>query len=136
MAMALLAIVLRWRGADWPAQLLRIELVEHDGPAIWNNLWFGGHHTPGYGVVFPMLAAVVGSGVVAVASCVVAAACFHDLASGCGSRRRRVAASSLFAAGTVVNVAVGRLTFAFGLAVGAGGARGARGATGTCSVPC
>ena len=34
-----------------------------------------------------------------------------------------MAASVLFAAGTVVNVAVGRLTFALGLAVGAGRAR-------------
>jgi hypothetical protein len=114
--LSLLAVGLRWRGADWPAQLLRLELVERDGPAVWNNLWFAGHHTPGYGILFPILGAALGAATVAVASCVVAAACFHVLASGWRGRRT-LAAGVLFAAGTVVNVAIGRLTFALGLAV-------------------
>ena len=113
-ALATTALVLGWRGADWPAQLLRIELVESAGPTIWNNLWFAGHHTPGYGVLFPLLGALVGPAAVAVASCTVAAWSFHDLARGHG---RTLAASLLFAAGTVVNVAIGRLTFALGLAI-------------------
>ena len=53
--LATVAVRLGWRGADWPAQLLRVELVERAGPAIWNNLWFAGHHTPGYGLLFPIL---------------------------------------------------------------------------------
>ena len=113
--LALLALTLGWRGADWPAQLLRLELVDRDGPTIWNNLWFSGHHTPGYGVLFPVLGAAFGAPLVAVVSCVAAAASFQALASG---YRRATAASVLFAAGTVVNVAVGRLTFALGLAIG------------------
>jgi len=116
--LATAAIGLGWRGADWPAQLLRIELVEQAGPTIWNNLWFAGHHTPAYGIVFPILAAALGPGAVAVVSCAVAAWCFHLVAHGWGDVRRTVAASVLFAAGTVVNVAVGRLTFALGLALG------------------
>jgi hypothetical protein len=114
--LSLLAVALRWRGGDWPAQLLRLELVERDGPAVWNNLWFAGHHTPGYGFLFPILAAVLGVATVAIASCVVAAACFHLLTRG-SNRRRALVASVLFAAGTVANVAIGRLTFALGLAV-------------------
>jgi hypothetical protein len=115
-SLALAAVGLRWRGADWPAQLLRLELVARDGPAIWNNLWFAGHHTLGYGILFPILGAALGAATVAIASCVVAAACFHALVSG-RRGRRTVGASLLFAAGTVVNVAVGRLTFALGLAI-------------------
>jgi hypothetical protein len=115
--LALVAIVLGWRGADWPAQLLRYELVERHGAMVWNNLWFAGHHTVGYGIVFPVLAAAVGVAVVAVASCVVAAGSFRALAVG-PARWRVTAASLAFAAGTVVNVAVGRLTFALGLAIG------------------
>ena len=80
-------------------------------------MWFGGHHLPGYGVMFPVLAARLGVTTVAIVSCVVAATCFQSLA-GHPQRWRTVAASTLFAAGTVVNVAVGRLTFALGLAVG------------------
>ena len=112
--LAAAAVALGWRGGDWPAQLLRVELIEASGPAIWNNLWFAGHHTPAYGVLFPMLGALVGPHAVAIASCVMAAWCFHDLVRG---RPRALAASLLFAAGTVVNVAIGRLTFALGLAV-------------------
>jgi hypothetical protein len=113
-SLAAVAAVLGWRGGDWPAQLLRVELIEASGPGIWNNLWFAGHHTPAYGVLFPMLGALLGPHAVAVASCVLAAWCFHDLVRG---RPQSLAASLLFAAGTVVNVAVGRLTFALGLAV-------------------
>lgn len=115
--LAVTANVLGWRGGDWPAQLLRVELVERGGPVIWNNLWYGGHHTPGYGVLFPLLAAAFGPPAVAVGSCVVAASGFHALTAGVAPRRR-LAASALFASGTVVNVAVGRLTFALGLAIG------------------
>ena len=115
--LAAAAVLLGWRGADWPAQLLRVELVERAGPAIWNNLWFAGHHTPGYGLLFPTLAAAVGPGTVAMTSCAVAAGCFHLLARGHYDERRTMAASVLFAVGTVVNVAVGRLTFALGLAL-------------------
>jgi hypothetical protein len=115
--LATAAVLLGWRGADWPAQLLRVELAERAGPALWNNLWFAGHHTVGYGIVFPALASVVGVGVVAVSSCVVAANSFRTVAEG-WAERRVMAASVVFAAGTVVNVVVGRLTFALGLAVG------------------
>jgi hypothetical protein len=113
--LAVVAVGLGWRGADWPAQLLRLEIVERDGPAVWNNLWFAGHHTPGYGILFPVLGAVLGATAVAIASCIVAAGSFHFLVRGAG--RRSTAASVVFAAGTVVNVAVGRLTFALGLAI-------------------
>ena len=116
-ALALVATGLGWRGADWPAQLLRLELVERYGSTIWNNLWFAGHHTVGYGIVFPALASAFGVVVVAVASCVVAAGSFRIVADG-WDERRVTAASLVFAAGTVVNVVVGRLTFALGLAVG------------------
>ena len=115
-ALALAAIGLGWRGADWPAQLLRLELIRRDGPGVWNNLWFAGHHTPGYGILFPVLGALLGATTVAIASCVVAAGSFHLLVRG--TSRRSTAASVLFAAGTAVNLAVGRLTFALGVAIG------------------
>ena len=88
--LAAVAVALGWRGGDWPAQLLRVELIEASGPAIWNNLWFAGHHTPAYGVLFPMLGALVGPQAVAIASCVLAAWCFHDLVRGrpTGTARR------------------------------------------------
>src|SRR5215207_5362817 len=58
--LAVTAILLRWRGSDLPAQFFRVGLVERDGLVGWNNYWFGGHHTLGYGVLFPVLGALVG----------------------------------------------------------------------------
>ena len=62
------AIGLRWRGSDLPAHFFRVALVERDGFEIWNNQWFGGHHTLGYGALFPVLGATFGIWTVAVLS--------------------------------------------------------------------
>ncbi|HSL59974.1 MAG TPA: hypothetical protein VK866_19165, partial [Acidimicrobiales bacterium] len=72
-------IVAGWRGADLPAQIFRVELFRASGFAIWNNQWFGGHHTPGYSVLFPPLGAALGPLGVGGASTVVAAAALGDL---------------------------------------------------------
>ena len=113
--LASLAVALRWRGSDLPAHFFRVALVERDGFEIWNNQWFGGHHTLGYGALFPLLGATLGIWTVAVLSAG-AAALLADLLITRGLGRRCVPASLWFAAGTVTNVAIGRLPFALGLA--------------------
>lgn len=65
------AIVLaaRW-GPDWPAQQFRALNAAHDGLLAWTNQWYGGEALPGYSVLYPVFAAVLGAGgtgVVAVA---------------------------------------------------------------------
>ena len=35
--LAILAVVVGWRGSDLPAHLLRMHLVERDGFEVWNN---------------------------------------------------------------------------------------------------
>ena len=118
-ALAVVAIVLRWRGSDLPAHFFRVAIVERDGFEVWNNLWYGGHHTLGYGVLFPLLGSVVGIWTVAVASAG-ASAFLADVLLRQGTGRRCSSASLWFAAGTVTNVAIGRLPFALGLAVALG----------------
>ena len=118
-ALAILAISLRWRGSDLPAHFFRVAIVERDGFQIWNNLWFGGHHTLGYGVLFPLLGAAFGIWPVAVASAA-ASAFLADVLIRQGTGRRCLPASLWFAAGTVTNVAIGRLPFALGLAIALG----------------
>jgi hypothetical protein len=105
-----------WRGADYPAQLYRVDLARRYGLVWWNSQWYGGHSTAGYSVVFPLVGAAVGVGVVALASSTVAAWCFGAMG------RRHLdgawrAASYWFALATATNVLVGRLTFAAGTAV-------------------
>lgn len=115
--LAMLAVVVGWRGSDLPAHLLRMHLVERDGFEVWNNFWYGGHHTAAYGFAFPVLSAFVGIWTVAVASAALSAFLVDRLiilATG----RRNAWASLWFAAGTLTNVAVGRLPFALGMTVG------------------
>jgi hypothetical protein len=118
-ALAFVAIGLRWRGGDLPAHWFRVALVRRDGFQIWNNQWFGGHHTLGYGALFPVLGAAIGLWTVAVLSAGVSAVLVDVLIRG-GLGRRCLPASLWFAAGTVTNVAVGRMPFALGLTVGVG----------------
>src|SRR5687768_10765760 len=113
---AVLALGLRWRGGDWPAQLYRVDLFERAGFTQWDNHWYGGHHAPGYSLLYPPIAAVFGITVTAIASAVVATWSFAVMARRWLPAPR--AASIVFGAGTVTNIAVGRLTFALGLAVG------------------
>jgi hypothetical protein len=118
-ALALVAIGLRWRGGDLPAHWFRVALVRRDGFQIWNNQWFGGHHTLGYGALFPVLGAAIGFWTVAVLSAGLSALLVDVLLRG-ALGRRCLPASLWFAAGTVTNVAVGRMPFALGLTVGLG----------------
>jgi hypothetical protein len=119
-ALATLAVLLRWRGSDLPAHFFRVGLVERDGLEVWNNHWFGGHHTLGYGVLFPLLGATLGIWTVAVASAAASALLVERLLAGAGAVQRAWLASLWFAAGTVTNVAIGRLPFALGVVLGLG----------------
>ncbi|MEY2460696.1 MAG: hypothetical protein QOG30_2526 [Acidimicrobiaceae bacterium] len=115
-ALALVAITLGWRGGDWPAQLYRVDLFRRAGFTQWDNYWYGGHHAPGYSLLYPPLGAVFGITITAVVSAVAATWSFAAMARRWLPAPR--AASIVFGAGTVTNIAVGRLTFALGLAVG------------------
>ena len=48
------------RISDLPAAEFRTWLFETEGFTIWNGQWYAGHHTPGYSIVFPPLAALLG----------------------------------------------------------------------------
>jgi hypothetical protein len=121
LATALAVLYLVWNplAPDLAAQVFRTDLFEHDGFTLWNGQWFGGHYTPGYSVVFPPLAALLGSRLVACVAAVASAALFDRIA-----RRRWGEAAWLgsvwFAAATASNLLIGRLTFVAGVAVGLG----------------
>ena len=44
---------------DLAAHLLRAKLFSAEGFGVWNNWWYGGHHVPGYSVLFPPIAAAL-----------------------------------------------------------------------------
>ena len=117
--LTILAIALGWRGSDLPAQIFRAELFRQDGFVLWNSQWFGGHALLGYSVIAPAISAPIGPIALGAVSGVVSAFMFE--------RVFRFAFGSVawlgslwFALGTVINLIVGRTTYAFGVALALG----------------
>jgi hypothetical protein len=103
--------------ADLAAQEYRTGLFRHHGFALWDNAWYAGHHLPGYSLVFPPVAAVLGPKLTGALAAVASAWCFERLARDRLAEGAR-AAALWFAAATPVSLITGRLTFALGVAVG------------------
>jgi hypothetical protein len=116
---AAVAVFLNWRGADLPAQLFRVELFRRTGFTPFNLQWYDGHYTLGYSVLFPLAGAAFGPFAVGTASAVAAAWSFERIVTTEFGPSARLGAC-WFAVGTVTNLAIGRLTFALGLAIGLG----------------
>jgi hypothetical protein len=101
--------------ADLAAQVYRVGLFSREGFTLWDNAWFGGHHLPGYSVLFPPLGSLIGARTVGLIAVTVSAVLFADL------MRRHYGARLYWAVGWFAAVAVGdlfigRLTFALGVA--------------------
>ena len=101
--------------ADMAAHAFRQWLFETEGFTGWNAQWYGGHHVPGYSVLFPPLAALLGARVAGALAAVLAVAAFRRLVGG---HERAELATWLFAFGMVATVVVGRMPFALGVAFG------------------
>ncbi len=111
-----LYLILDPASADHAAQQFRTGLFELEGPATWNNLWFGGHHVPGYSVIFPALGSLIGPRVVGALAAVAAALLFAAIVEREWGEKARIGAV-WFAAGTSISLFTGRLTFALGIAI-------------------
>ena len=85
-----------------------------DGFTVWDNRWYGGHHVPGYSLVFPAVGAAVGVRMAGASAAVLSAGLFEALL-GPG---RTAAASRWFAVGCSADLLIGRLTYALGVTVG------------------
>jgi len=115
--LALLTVVVGWRGTDLAAQVFRADLFRRYGFVLWNSQWFGGHATLSYSVLAPAVTAVAGPLTVAALSGIVAAFLFDRIVVWQFGTRSQLG-SLWFAVGTAVNVVVGRVPFALGLAIG------------------
>ena len=115
----MLAALLVPQGADWPAQLFRVELFRQEGFELWNGQWYSGHPTAGYSLLFPPLGSLVGITTLGILSVVAATALFHRIAAQVVGAHARFA-SIVFGLALVSNIVVGRITFGLGLAIGLG----------------
>jgi hypothetical protein len=105
--------------ADHAAQVFRSGLFEREGLSAWDNLWFGGHHLPGYGLLLPMLGSLIGPRVVGVIATIAAALLFSSIAYQRFGERARLGVI-WFATATAISLFSGRLTFALGVAIALG----------------
>jgi hypothetical protein len=118
-ALALVYLIVAPYSADLAAQVYRTNLFREVGFTVWNGQWFGGHHTPGYSVLFPPLASVAGPRLVGALSAVASAVLFERLATARWGSQARVGAI-WFGLATATNLFTGRLTFGLGVALGLG----------------
>ncbi|MEA2412395.1 MAG: hypothetical protein QOC77_2956 [Thermoleophilaceae bacterium] len=102
------------RTADLAAQIYRVGLFKREGFALWDNAWFGGHHIPGYSVLFPPLGSLIGARALGLIAVATSAVLFADL-----MRRHYKGplhwAVAWFAVVAVGDLFIGRLTFALGV---------------------
>jgi hypothetical protein len=105
------------RTPDLAAQSYRVDLFQRDGFAIWDNGWYGGHHLPAYSLLFPPLGALIGLRVAGALAEVLAAFCFARLAERHFGHRARPGIL-WFALATGSDLAIGRLTYGLGAALG------------------
>jgi hypothetical protein len=102
------------RTPDLAAQVYRAGLFDHLGFAVWDEHWYAGHALPGYSLLFPPLASLLGLRVVAALSVLGSAALFERLVLVVYGRSARWGAV-WFAVAAVGDIWIGRLTFALGV---------------------
>ena len=115
-AFGLVYLLIEPSSADHAAQVFRSGLFESEGLSAWNNLWFGGHHTPGYSVLFPFLGSLIGPRIVGVIALVLASLLLAAIAHRQWGDRARLGVV-WFAAGASISLFSGRLAFALGIAI-------------------
>jgi len=102
--------------ADLAAQEYRVQLFEDAGFTLWDNGWYGGHHTPAYSLLFPPLGAALGVQIAGALAAVVATALFARLVATRWGRRAYPAAL-WFAIAILASVVSGRAPFTLGVAL-------------------
>ena len=97
------------RGAGLPR-----DLFEEVGFAVWDGRWYAGHQIPGYSLLFPPLAALVGVRAVGALAVLASATAFERIATAAYGRGARWGAV-WFALAALGDVWSGRVTFALGV---------------------
>jgi hypothetical protein len=107
--------------ADMAAHTYRTWLWHQVGFATWNAQWYGGHHMAGYSLLYPPLAAVVGTRLLGVVAGVAAVGLFAVIARRMAPTPAAGAlAAWLFLGGVMSNVVIGRMPFTLGIALAVG----------------
>ncbi|MGH2863785.1 MAG: hypothetical protein ACRDJX_00890 [Solirubrobacteraceae bacterium] len=114
-------LVVQPRTPDLAAQLYRVSLFRTQGFVVWDDNWYAGHYIPGYSLLYPPLASLVGLRLLG-ALCVMASTLLFWRAADAVYGRRAGWAGLWFAVAALGEVWSGQMTFALGvpLALAAG----------------
>jgi hypothetical protein len=115
--LAALVLVTGASGTDVASAAYRIDLFRRFGFTLWDFGWYGGHWTLDYSVLFPPVGAALGIAATDLLCVALAAWAFDCLVVPRYGRAGRLG-SLVFAVGTVVQVAIGRVPFLLGGALG------------------
>ena len=115
-ALGVIALLTGVSGGDIAAAVYRVDLFRRVGFTLWDNGWYAGHWTLDYSVLFAPIGATLGIPLTDVACAAIAAWAFDRLMAPRFGRVGHVAAA-VFAAGTLVQIASGRVPFLLGEAI-------------------
>lgn len=115
-ALALAWLLVAPNSPDLAAQAYRTTLFEEVGFAIWDNNWYGGHHLPGYSLLYPWASLLLGMRLVGALAVLVSTWAFGRIALAEYGARARWAVPC-FAIAACGDLWIGRLTFALGVAL-------------------
>jgi hypothetical protein len=107
------------RTPDLAAQVYRANLFKEAGWTVWDSRWYAGHEVPGYSLVFPPLAALLGVRTVGALAVLASAALFERVARAAYGKAARWGAI-WFALAALGDVWSGRITFALGVSFALG----------------
>jgi hypothetical protein len=108
-------------GGDLAAQEYHAWVFTAHGALLWNNYWYGGHLVGGYSLLFPPMAAVVGTRLLGSLACVAATAALAALLGGRRAPRGRRLAALWFSVGVLGPLVVGQLPFGIGVTLSLAG---------------
>jgi hypothetical protein len=107
-------LIVNPRTPDLAGQVYRANLFREVGFAVWDGRWYAGHQIPGYSLLFPPLAALVGVRAVGALAVLASAILFERVATAVYGQGARWGAV-WFALAALGDVWSGRVTFALGV---------------------
>ena len=115
------ALIAAWlavdpRTPDLAAQVYRVGLFRQLGFAVWDEHWYAGHSLPGYSLLYPPLASLLGMRLLGALSVLASSLLFERLARSAYGEAARWGAA-WFAVAALGDVWIGRLTFALGVSL-------------------
>jgi hypothetical protein len=115
-ALGVIALLTGVSGGDIAAAVYRVDLFRRVGFTLWDSGWYAGHWTLDYSVLFAPIATALGIPLTDVLCAAIAAWAFDRLIAPRFGRVGHVAVA-VFAVGTLVEVASGRVPFLLGEAI-------------------